>query len=755
MKTLCIIILLSALIFDCESAFAQHPAVSQALSSTATENISNRYALKGTLVTPTEIIPGGTLFVVGDRIEALEKDIKLPSSVKIIETNAFIYPGLIDLHNHITWNFLPHWKAGETFNNRYEWQVRNAYLVALKGPHDQFVAPSPRSSSQEDLACDANRYGEVKAIIGGATSVADSLGADDCVKELVRNLDSYSGLYPPGTSEKLWNKVFPLELSNDEVRDINQGLADSHHALVAHLAEGKQRDASSAREFVMFKARGFLRDGVSIIHGVALSPSDFKEMASNRVGLIWSPRSNIEMYGETTNVRTAKASGVKIALAPDWSPTGSDGVLEELTYAAAWNSAQNPRVFTEAELVKMVTIYPAELAKLDDKIGSLAPQHFADLLVVRSDMHDPYRALLSASPTDVRLVVIGGNAIYGDEDLMHSLAPLAEFESVRVCDATKLLSLASEKTVQPKPPKAWTDTVAALRKALKASGLTLSELASCPSKQPLKIMQFPTTLSIGPFGFEKDIRWLIVGFLYAVAIAEVAVQSAKLASYEGNRKPYLPAIFHLVLITVVITTSWVGWTMAISRESSHIEHHLTKVFSWQYCLLLIDVGLLISYFIIAKKLEMPEPEDGQSRTREEKTTFWLMIVFFGYCLWDFVHYGPVHHFNKFWFHMWPTALCLLIIAVTWLILRFKPIKSSRSSIFLYIWLIAVVFLFRFLKATTTIQPVEESDAAYFSSLARGGGHSEISQMTFLNPRPERLNKPSAFLSAIKNHTGFC
>jgi 5-methylthioadenosine/S-adenosylhomocysteine deaminase len=130
--------------------------------------------------------------------------------VKNIQINGFIYPGLIDLHDHITWNFLPRWRAEEKFNNRYEWQARDAYLPALSAPHYRIVY-------QENLACDANQYGEVKAIVGGATSVLDAIGPDNCIKGLARNLDSYSGLYPPGSPEQLWNKVFPLEIIEEDV----------------------------------------------------------------------------------------------------------------------------------------------------------------------------------------------------------------------------------------------------------------------------------------------------------------------------------------------------------------------------------------------------------------------------------------------------------------------------------------------------------------------------------------------------------
>lgn len=90
----------------------------------------------------------------------------------------------------------------------------------------------------------------------------------------------------------------------------------------------------------MFKQQGFMRAGVNIIHGVAIPAAGFVDMAKAGVGLVWSPRSNIELYGDTADVAVAHVAGVTMALAPDWSPTGSVGMLGELQYAAAWNLAQ-------------------------------------------------------------------------------------------------------------------------------------------------------------------------------------------------------------------------------------------------------------------------------------------------------------------------------------------------------------------------------------------------------------------------------
>jgi hypothetical protein len=300
---------------------------------------------------------------------------------------------------------------------------------------------------------------------------------------LVRNLDFYSGFYQPGVvnEEKLRYEVFPLELSFDDAEVIRKDLASGRlKAFVVHLAEGKPGpqgkpgDASAAREYRMIKAQGFLMPGASFIHGVALAQAQFQEMASHEVGLIWSPRSNYELYDGTADVASAKRAGVIIALSPDWSPSGSDGMIQELKYAADWNAKQSPKIFSDAELVRMATIYPAQLAGLTDKIGTLARGRYADLLLIRRNGKDPYAALLKASPADIRLVVVGGQPVYGDADLMETLVPPSQLESLSsICGKTKALNLGSS------PRKSWKETSQELESALKQWHIQLSPLTDC------------------------------------------------------------------------------------------------------------------------------------------------------------------------------------------------------------------------------------------------------------------------------------
>lgn len=437
------------------------------------------FTLQGTIVTPSEVLSGGAISVAGNRILDVIAD---PFASKAaVETDSFIFPGLIDLHDHITWNMLPRWRSYRLYRDRYEWQQTAAYLLALSQPHDEIMA-------NHELACDADRFGEIKALIGGATSIVGGLtarpGANDnaCVVGLARNLDAYSGFDGSVLNqEKVRYVVFPFEIPLTAFDNIRSGLkSGAVTTLLIHVGEGQPTDASAAREFNMLArdGDGLLLPGVSVIHGTAFSAADFQKMAKAGVGLIWSPRSNIELYGATTDVRSASAAGVKIAIAPDWSPTGSDGMIEELKYAAAWNASQSPPVFTDAELVAMATSVPAHLAAADRKIGSLAKGMYADLLLIRRNGTDPYFALTHASAADVRLVVVGGKPLYGDPDLMDRLLPASRLERLTVCGTSKKLYIEPQNEI-PETQKSLRQISDELRDKLSEWGTSLAEFAPC------------------------------------------------------------------------------------------------------------------------------------------------------------------------------------------------------------------------------------------------------------------------------------
>jgi 5-methylthioadenosine/S-adenosylhomocysteine deaminase len=431
--------------------------------SLATQAQQTPIALTGTLVMPEAVIEHGTVLLQDGRIVASGAQVTLPAGTRVVPTEGIIAPGLIDLHNHLSWNIFPRWKPIEEFGNRYDWQQKPVYKIQMTVPHDLIA--------KEGLECEAEHYAEVKAIAEGETSVTGSIHAP-CVQHLTRNLDVDPEL-GPGLGKILYD-VFPLQMSPEALAAADAALsAHPRGSLLIHLGEGAPHDAAAAREFAMLKGRGLLRPGVSLIHGVAITPEEFAEMTAAGVGLIWSPRSNVELYGDTANVAAAKAAGVQIALAPDWSPTGSDGLLGELNYASMWNQTQTPPPFSERDLVMMASANAAKLVNLSAQIGSLAPGHAADLIVLRKTGadggHDAYWTITHASPQDLALVLIGGRALYGDAALMQPFGA-ASGEPLQICGAAKKLAAGG---------KSFSDTEQRLDQALHHAGRVLAPLAEC------------------------------------------------------------------------------------------------------------------------------------------------------------------------------------------------------------------------------------------------------------------------------------
>ncbi|MCA2999660.1 MAG: amidohydrolase family protein, partial [Rhodocyclaceae bacterium] len=146
--------------------------------------------------------------------------------------------------------------------------------------------------------------------------------------------------------------------------------------------------------------------------------------------LVWSPLSNFLLYGQTTDIAAARAAGVKLSLAPDWTPSGSKSILGELKVADLVNIHQLGGALSNRELIEMVTINPAEAMGWQGRLGTIASGYLADLVIVDDTVDDPYRNLVLATENNVRLVMIRGDALYGDQTLMELFRVSAALEVV-------------------------------------------------------------------------------------------------------------------------------------------------------------------------------------------------------------------------------------------------------------------------------------------------------------------------------------
>jgi cytosine/adenosine deaminase-related metal-dependent hydrolase len=382
-------------------------------------------------------------------------------AARVVHVNGVIYPGLIDLHNHPEYAIYPLLPIKRKYKDRYEWRFYDDdYARRITNLNTLLTAPH-----YLDLALEVGRYGEYKALVGGTTSLQGGRANLAYAKEecLVRNIET-----SPVASRLAFSRV---DIGRDAAEWQRMREERNNGMLVVHLAEGV--GPRMANEFEALKRSGLLGPELVAIHGVGLTGVQFKEMASVGAKLVWSPLSNFLLYGQTADIAVARAAGVKLSLAPDWTPSGSKSILGELKVADLVNIHQLGGTLSNRELVEMVTINPAEAMGWQGRLGTIAPGYLADLVIVDDSVDDPYRNLVLATEENVRLVMIRGDALYGDQTLMGLFRFAGELEvlpvgrqgvSSRAASRVKVLAPNCPATSLPK--MSFQETAGRLQQAL-------------------------------------------------------------------------------------------------------------------------------------------------------------------------------------------------------------------------------------------------------------------------------------------------
>ncbi len=391
------------------------------VGQSCTNPTSPLYALGGTLLTPAKALEGYLVVQSGKILDVVPRGQPLPEGAVVVETKGVITAGLFDLHNHVAYNFLPPWQPPRLYANRYEWAKAPEYGVAVRTPYNKLRAAGH--------LCEGQKYGELRALVGGTTAIQGSLGTT-CQNGWARNVEAYNFC-----EDHVRQNVLAVgELAQSEATKlISQFDSGATRAYLVHAGEGV--DELSRGELGTLEGLGLLRKELVPIHGTAFGAAELAKLGAAGMGVVWSPKSNLVLYGKTLDVPAALAAGVRIALAPDWSPSGSSNLLEELKVADQLNKTQFGGALSNVALVRMATQVPAELAGLGDKLGKLAPGYAADFTVFRRRIasQSAYRAVIEAKPQDVLLTAVDGVAWYGTPELLTTFGRADQFEPVNAC----------------------------------------------------------------------------------------------------------------------------------------------------------------------------------------------------------------------------------------------------------------------------------------------------------------------------------
>lgn len=291
------------------------------------------------------------------------------------------------------------------------------------------------------MPAEAMKYGEVKHLVGGATAVQGApYGSGKFCDILIRNMDvcNYFG----------FRRMSPYvrevtEVDDDRIQrwldDMNSGKLD---ALFFHIAEGT--DQLAGDEFDFLVENGLGRKEVIIIHGTALDEEQIKYMGEHNMTLVWSPVSNLLLYGETADIPTFIENNVNICLGTDWSPSGGKNLLSEMKIAYQYDKSRWGGILDYEDIAKMVTCNPADAVGWTDYCGRIKPGLYADITVIDDPGGNPFEALVEATERDIALVFVGGDPLYGDSIFMARMKP-GDFEYIQTtCGFTKCLDFTKQ-----------------------------------------------------------------------------------------------------------------------------------------------------------------------------------------------------------------------------------------------------------------------------------------------------------------------
>ena len=436
--------------------------------------------ITGTILRPGQILRGGQVMVSNGMITCADCDCSAMATgaTQLSCPKGVVSPGLVNPHDHIEFRAKPGVDSGERYENRNQWRI----------PLDGHA----KLSNQGFANTGDMRWAELRFVLGGATSTV----AEGTPAGLLRNLDHATRMEAGLSKPQVLYSTFPLDdqsgeraTSGCDVYPQIQTAAEvaTASSYITHISEGI--DSYAANEFACLSGapggEDVMAPQTAIIHAIALGPHEYARMSAAGASLIWSPRTNIRLYGDTARVAEAARLQVPIALGTDWTLSGSMNLLRELACADSFNRTYQGGFFTDEQIWLMVTQQAALAAAMDDVIGVLATGHLADIAIFDGSQHADHRAILQGEAKDVVLVLRGGKALYGDAAIIDGVRGAGTCDALDICGGAKEVCLMDELGTN----------LAGLQTAVAADNLYPLFFCGAPTNEPSCVPSRPASVS--------------------------------------------------------------------------------------------------------------------------------------------------------------------------------------------------------------------------------------------------------------------
>jgi len=344
----------------------------------------------GVIVSPGKKTYAGNLGVKNGKIAPA-------GSVKIdLKEKSFVYPSLINTHDHLQGNYRP--PVGP--------KKGSFYLTWLPWDNDLKASKTFAERSQltrEDLYA----LSGYKCLFSGVTTVNDhfphAINSHLLPTLPIRAIQEYAIEHESTSYDLKWGEGITVE---------HKKAVKNNWPFITHLAEGFDDEAMDSIDNLV--SMNILDSHCLFVHCIAFTDEDIKKVAKAGASISWCGRSNMFMFNVTSKIRKMIKAGVNVTIGTDSSATGSANLLEEMKYDRQLYRDLYGEDLPAKKIFEMVTVNSAKAFRMQDKIGRLEEGMLADILVIRAKNDDPYENLVNADMKDIELITLDGKPVYGE-----------------------------------------------------------------------------------------------------------------------------------------------------------------------------------------------------------------------------------------------------------------------------------------------------------------------------------------------------
>ncbi len=339
-----------------------------------------------------------------------------------LEDGMFLYPALINIHDHLRGDYLPKIgpKQGDYYLNWSYWEKD------LRGS----TVLNERSKIPVE---DAYRLGAYKNLFSGVVTVNDHFPHEYNEPFIpflpIRVISNYTLAHECSSFDLKWGDGIEIE---------HKRAVERNFPFITHLEEGFDEESQGGIDIL--ESLNCLDNHDIFVHCIGFSEQDIKKTRQAGASVAWCPASNLFMFNLTCKIRKIISSGINVCIGTDSTHTGSINLLEEMRFARRIYRKMYGEDLDARLITNMVTVNPAKAFRMSEQTGRIEQGKLADILIIKPRKSDPYEALVEAEIEDIDLLVWEGTPIYGSKyyEELFKLRDV-EYTQVKMCGREMLV----------------------------------------------------------------------------------------------------------------------------------------------------------------------------------------------------------------------------------------------------------------------------------------------------------------------------